>query len=301
MRIFITGGTGYVGSALVARFVTAGHEVSALARSPRSSAALTAAGAVPVRGELADLAVLRSAAADADAVVHAAVDYTMTPEAQATELAAVAALADGASSAGSGTPLVYTSTGLVYGFDPAQDTDEDATLPAVSAQPVKAQAEQVVLGAAGITPVVVRAGLVYGHGGSGLLTGLIDGAARTGAATYIEDGANAWWPVHVDDLADLYLRAVEHPAAGVFNAVGDDPFSFRELAEAIAELTGTRAVSIPFAAAEQQLGDYAHVLRSTSRQRADKARATFGWAPAGIPLLADVRAGSYRAPSPQPI
>jgi nucleoside-diphosphate-sugar epimerase len=297
MKVFITGGTGYVGSVLVERLVAAGHEVSALARSEASAARLTAAGAQPVRGELADAALLRAAAGSADAVIHAAVDYAMTPEANATELAAVTALAEGAGAADAGKPVIYTSTGLVYGVGDTHDTDEDAVLPEVSAQPVKVAAERIVLDAPGITPIVVRAGLVYGRGGSGLITGLIGSAAQTGAATYIDDGANTWHPVHVDDLAALYLAALEKPVAGVYNAAGQGGFSFRELAEAIAALTGARPVSIPFAAAEQQFGLFAHVLRSSSRLRADKARATFGWQPAGVPLLEDVRAGSYRAPA----
>jgi nucleoside-diphosphate-sugar epimerase len=297
MKVFITGGTGYVGSVLVEKLVAAGHDVSALARSDASAARLTAAGAQPVRGELADAALLRAAAGSADAVIHAAVDYAMTPEANATELAAVTALAEGAGATDAAKPVIYTSTGLVYGLGDGLDRDEDAVLPEVSAQPVKAAAERIVLDAPGITPIVVRAGLVYGRGGSGLITGLIASAAQTGAATYIDDGANTWHPVHVDDLAALYLAALEQPVAGVYNAAGQGGFSFRELAEAVAALTGARPVSIPFAAAEQQFGLFAHVLRSSSRLRADRAHATFGWQPTGVPLLEDVRAGSYRAPA----
>jgi nucleoside-diphosphate-sugar epimerase len=297
MKVFITGGTGYVGSVLVEKLVASGHEVRALARSDTSSAALADAGAHPARGELADVALLRTEASTADAVIHAAVDYSMTPESQAVELAAVAALTEGAGSQSAGRPVVYTSTGLVYGFDPDQDRSEDAELPEVSAQPVKSAAERIVLGTPGITPIVVRAGLVYGRGGSGLVTGLIDSATRTGMATYIGDGSNSWSPVHVDDLAALYLAAVEKPAPGVFNAVGPRPFSFRELAEAIAELTGAQPVSIPFEVAEQQLGPYAHVLRTNSTMTAEKARDTFGWVPTGVPILDDIRAGSYRVPS----
>lgn len=297
MKIFITGGTGYVGSVLVEHLVAAGHEVSGLARSDASAARLAAAGATPVRGSLSDTAVLEASAAAADAVVHAAVDYAMTDEANATELAAVSALAEGAGAADAGKPFLYTSTGLVYGFAADRDSTEDAELPEVSAQPVKAQAERIVLDAPGITPIVVRAGLVYGRGGSGLITGLIASAAQTGVATYIEDGANTWSPVHVDDLAALYLAALARPVTGTYNAVGERPFSFRELAEAIAELTGAQPLSIAFEAAQQQLGPFAHVLRTTSTLRADKAWATFGWAPTGIPVLEDVRAGSYRAPA----
>lgn len=297
MKVFITGGTGYVGSVLVEKLVASGHDVRALARSEASSAALRDAGAQPVVGELAHVDLLRSEAAGADAVIHAAVDYAMTAESQATELAAVAALAEGAGSQSAARPFVYTSTGLVYGFDPEQDRNEDAELPELSAQPVKAAAERIVLGAPGITPIVIRAGLVYGRGGSGLVTGLIDSAARTGGATYISEGTNTWSPVHVDDLAALYLAAVESPAPGVFNAVGPTPFSFRELAEAIGALTGAQPVSIPMDVAVQQLGPFAQVLTTTSTMSATKARETFGWTPAGVALLDDVRAGSYLVPA----
>lgn len=296
MRVFITGGTGYVGGVLVERLVGAGHEVVALARSETATGAVLAAGATPLRGELADAALLRAAAADADAVVHAAVDWSASAEAHRTELAAVAALTAGARDGGK--TVVYTSTGLVYGFDPAQDRDEDARLPERSAQPVKADAERVVRSAPGITGVVVRAGLVHGRGGSALLSSLIGAAATTGAATYVGAGDNVWVPVHVDDLADLYLRALERPVAGVFNAVGPHPFTFRDLAEAIADLTGASAVSLPLDVAVEQLGPAAYLLASSGDMPNVRARSTFDWEPAGPPLLDDVRAGSYRSPAP---
>lgn len=295
MKVFITGGTGYVGSVLVEQLIAAGHDVSALARSESSAATLSAAGARPVPGSLDDVDVLRAAAESADAVIHAAVDYAMSEEAQATESAAVRALAAGAGAGDAGTPFLYTSTGLVYGFDPAQSRSEDAELPAVSAQPVKAAAERIVLDAPGVTAIVVRAGLVYGRGGSGLLTRLIAGAAQSGVASYIGEGGNAWHPIHVDDLAALYLAALARPVAGVYNAVGDEPFTFRSLAGAIAELTGAQPVSMPFEEALRRFGSYAYVLSSHSTMSAQKARAVFGWVPVGIPLLDDVRAGSYRA------
>lgn len=296
MRVFITGGTGYVGGVLVERFVGAGHEVVALARSDTAARAMTEAGATPVRGELADVALLRASAANADAVVHAAVDWSATAEADRTELAAVDALTAGGRDGG--RIVVYTSTGLVYGFDPAQDRDEDAQLPERSAQPVKAAAERIVRSAPGITGVVVRAGLVHGRGGSGLLGSLIGAAATTGAAAYVGEGDNVWVPVHVDDLADLYLRVLERPVAGVFNAVGSHPFTFRELAEAIADLTGARAVSLPLDVAVEQLGPTAYLLASRGDMPNTRARTTFDWEPAGPPLLDDVRAGSYRSPAP---
>lgn len=293
MKVFITGGTGYVGSVLVERLLSAGHEVTGLSRSETSARALERAGATPVAGSLDDTGVLYAAAASADVVIHAAVDYTMSEKSTATELAAVSALTAGAGAAGTGKAVLYTSTGLVYGFEPDRDASEDAELPEVSAQPVKAQAERIVLDASGITPIVFRAGMVFGRGGSGLVTGLIRSAVDNGAATYIGDGDNTWVPIHVDDLADLYIRAIGRPSAGVFNAVGTVPFTFRALAEAIGALTGKPAVSIPLSVAEANLGAAVRVLTTSSRLVATKARETFGWSPSLRSLIDDVRDGSY--------
>ncbi|AOX65053.1 hypothetical protein BJK06_04095 [Curtobacterium sp. BH-2-1-1] len=315
MQIFVIGGSGYFGSVLVEHLRSAGHSVTALARSEQSAARLRAAGAVPVAGSITDTEVVRTAAAAADAVVYAASDYAPTAQSTEDELAAVRAVTAGAAEAAgtSGTPgtpgtpgttgtspkpVVYTSTGLVYGFDPT-DVTEDAVLPEVSAQPVKAQAERIVLGAPGITGIAVRAGLVFGRGGTGLVTGLIDAAVANGAATYIGDGANSWYPVHVDDLADLYVRAIEHPVAGVVNAVGSVPFTFRELAEAIGDLTGTPSVSVPLEVAEAQMGPAVRTLTTSTHLLATKARATYDWQPSERSLVEDVRNGSYTAP-PRP-
>ena len=293
MEVFITGGTGYVGSVLVEHLVAAGHDVRALARSSAAASRLEAAGALPVAGSLADVGVLEAAAGRADAVVHAAVDYAMTEEAQAVELDAVRALLAGAG--GHGTPFIYTSTGLVYGFDPAQSRDEDAELPAVSAQPVKAAAERLVLGVEDVDGMVMRAGLVYGRAGSGLVTGLIHAAESNGFATYIGDGENTWTPVHVDDLARLYVAALEHPVPGVYNAVGDTSFTFRRLAEAIAAITGAQPLSISPEQAAQTIGPAAAVLTITGTTSSAKARRTFGWSPGEASIIQDVSEGSYAA------
>lgn len=293
MKVFITGGTGYLGTVLVEHLVAAGHDVTALARSDASAARLHEAGAAPVAGSLSDTEVLAGAAAAADAVIHAAVDYTMTDESTTTELAAVEALVAGAASGSVPKPLVFTSTGLVYGFEENRDTSEDAVLPEVSAQPVKVAAERIVRGEEGIAGIVLRAGLVFGRGGSALVTGLIQSAQQTGTSIYVGDGENAWTPVHVDSLADLYVAALERPVAGVYNAVGAVPFTFRALAEAIGDLTGKPVASVSLEVAEQRFGPAARTLTTTSRLDASKARDTFGWSPAPRSLIDDVRSGSY--------
>ena len=294
MQVFITGGTGYLGTVLVEHLITAGHDVVALARSEASAARLRQAGARPVAGSLSDTAVLADAAAGADAVIHTAVDYEMTEESMVIELAAVRALVAGAASGASPKPFVFTSTGLVYGFDEGQDTSEDAVLPHISAQPVKVAAERIVLEEADVTGIVIRAGLVFGRGGTSLVTGLIQAARHSGTSIYIGDGENAWLPVHVDDLADLYVAVLKQPVAGVFNAVGSVPFTFRALAEAIGDLTGKPVASVALEVAEQGFGPAARLLTTTSRLSASKAKETFGWSPAPRSLLDDVRSGSYR-------
>ena len=293
MRIFLTGGTGYLGSVILERLLAAGHDVDALARSAAGAERLAEAGAGVVRGSLDDLDVLRAEATAADAVVHAAFEASMSEEAAATELAAVSALVSGAGASENDKPVLYTSTGLVYGIDPGQARDEDAHLPARSAQPVKAQAERVVLDAANITPIVIRAALVHGRAGSGLVTGLIGAAATTGAAAYVGDGTQSWDAIHVDDLADLYVAALERPAAGVFNARGEHRFTMRELAEAIGAVTGAGAASLPRESAAETLGPLALVLGAPGTLACDRARKTFRWRPLEGSILDDIRTGSY--------
>lgn len=297
MNVFIIGGTGYLGRVLVERLLTEGHTVTALARSEVGADRLREAGAAPVGGSIADVEVLGRESAAADAVIYAASDYAATEASMQLELDAVRAVVAGAQSdsvPGTAKPVVYTSTGLVYGFE-SGDSTEDAELPEHSAQPVKARAERIVLDAEGVTGIAVRASLIFGRGGSGLLEGLIGGARANGVSMVVGDGQNAWWPIHVDDLAGFYLRALERPVRGAFNVAGDVPFTFAELAGAIGELTGTPVVSLSLEEAVQGMGPQAAVLVTASRLPTAKARAAFDWQPSGRSLLDDVRHGTYAA------
>ncbi|NJP25571.1 NAD-dependent epimerase/dehydratase family protein [Microbispora sp. SCL1-1] len=291
MRVLITGASGYVGGVVAEHLVRAGHEVVALARSDRARERVEALGAKAVSGSLRDLDVLRGAAASAEAVVHTAVDYT-DPEMGDIERAALAALLDGLNEGGR---FVYTSTGLVYPDRQGATVDEDHPVaPETSPQPYKVLGERQVLDAGHVAGTVIRAALVYGRGGSGLLQGLIGAGRQNGMVPYIGDGANEWSSVHVDDLAALYVAVLEHGGPGaVVNAASAERTPMRRIAEAAAALTGAQAVSLTLEQGTAAMGPLAATLTRSSPLDASRARRLYGWSPAGPGLIEELTTGSY--------
>ena len=295
MRILITGASGYVGGVVTEHLVRAGHEVAALARSDQARERVERLGAKAVEGGLRDLDVLRGAAGAADAVVHTAVDYA-DPEMGEIERDALGALLGGLHDGGA---FVYTSTGLVYPDTRAVTVDEDLPVaPETSPQPYKVLGERQVLDAGHVAGTVIRAALVYGRGGSGLLSGLIAGGRQSGTVPYVGDGANEWSSVHVDDLAALYVAALERrtrrdDAGAVVNAASAERTPMRRIVEAVAELTGAQAVSLTLEQAVAAMGPLAGVLTRSSPLDSSRARRLFGWNPVGPGLLADLTTGSY--------
>jgi nucleoside-diphosphate-sugar epimerase len=294
MKIFLTGASGYLGSVLTGHFVGAGHQVDALARSDAARSRVTQLGARPVAGALEDTETLRQAAAAADAVVHAAVDFTQ-PAMREIEEPALEALLSGL---GAGKPFIYTSTGLVYPDQGGRTVDEDTPVtPEQSPQPYKVLGERQVLAAPHLAVMVVRASLIYGRGGSGLLQGMIAGARERGVATYIGEGSNEWSAVHVDDLARLYLAAL---ASGekrlIVNAASRNRATMREIASAVADLTGAGTLSLSLEQAQQVLGPFAAVLTRSAPLDPSRAEKVLGWEQVEPPLLDDLRTGSYAQP-----
>ncbi|MEU6414851.1 NAD-dependent epimerase/dehydratase family protein [Microbispora sp. NPDC046933] len=291
MRILITGASGYVGGVVAEHLVRAGHEVVALARSDKARERVEGLGAKAVPGSLRDLDVLRGAAAAAEAVVHTAVDYA-DPEMGDIERDALAALLGGLNDGGA---FVYTSTGLVYPDRQGATVDEDHPVtPEASPQPYKVLGERQVLEAGHVAGMVIRAALVYGRGGSGLLQGLIGAGRQNGTVPYIGDGANEWSSVHVDDLAALYVAAVERREPGtVVNAASAERTPFRRLAETVAELTGAQAVSLTLEQAVAAMGPLAATLTRSAPLDASRARRLFGWNPVAPGLLEELTTGSY--------
>jgi Nucleoside-diphosphate-sugar epimerases len=288
MRIFITGASGYVGGVVTEHLIRAGHEVVALARSDRARERVEALGATAASGGLQDLDVLRAGAADADAVVHTAVDYFAGDDLEGD---AVRAMLDGLQEGGA---FLYTSTGLVYPDTQGVTVDEEHPVAEESSLPFKVAGERQVLDAGHVAGTVIRPGLVYGRAGSGLLQGMLASARQQGMIAYVGEGANEWSSVHVDDLAALYAAVLaSRTPGGVVNAAGTERTPMRRIVEAVAAAAGAQAVSLTPEQAAELLGPLAATLTRSSPLDSGKARRRYGWRPASPSLLDELTTGSY--------
>ncbi|MFB6720667.1 NAD-dependent epimerase/dehydratase family protein [Kribbella sp. NPDC056345] len=273
MRIFLTGGSGYIGRATITQLVEQGHTVEALARSERAEEAVVSAGASAIRGELTDLDVLKGAAARAEAVIHLAQATT-----GAEDLAAAAAMQDGVG----GGPYVHTGGTWVYG-----DTDgvQDETAPwnPPGAVAWRKPVEDAVLGRAadGGHPVIVQPGLLYGGDNRLIDVFFTQPGKANGAVAYIGDGTNHWALVHVDDVAALYVAALSAPPGAVYVGVGGVNPTAREVAEAVAHAAGLdgKTVSITLAQARAAMGPIADAFALDQQFTPAKAQRELEWSP----------------------
>ena len=300
MRIFLTGATGYIGSRVAQVAIAAGHEVVGLIRSTDSAEKLKAAGITPYVGDLKDLDSLKKGAGDADGVIHAgfSVDFAALDEAFATEKAAVDAMLSVLE--GSGKPFVYTSGAGVFAETGDRIVDETDAPNATGDVGLRIPIEQTVLKGSeqSIRTIVIRPGLVYGHGASQIMQAIAGLVMQAGAAHTVGDGQNTWSSVHVDDLADLYVRALENgPAGSIFHAVTDDEASMLDIASAIARTLKLEGPAIVWLVEEAvgALGPLAAGLASNKRLSSAKAREVLGWKPQNIGLIEDIESGSYPA------
>jgi nucleoside-diphosphate-sugar epimerase len=304
MRVFVTGGTGFIGSAVVRELLGAGHEVLGLARSDAAADALSAAGARAHRGTLTDPGCLQAGAAQADGVVHAAVDRDSADFASAlqTDRRALAALA--LALAGSDRPLVFASnTAMLAPGRVLTENDAGDPSGAMPRRDIEAEA----LTAAGVRTVAVRLPpSVHGQpdrGGSVPL--LIRTARRRGASAYVDDGGNRWPAVHQLDAAHLFRLALEHARAGTrVHAVGDEGIPFREIATVIGRHLGVPAISITpdeVAGHFDLLGPLAFLTGADIPASNAATRERLDWKPAHPGLLADLEAGFYFGPGRGPV
>lgn len=291
MKVFITGASGFVGNVVAEHLLAAGHDVVALARSDEAAARVERVGAEVVRGSLADLDLLRETAAGADAVAHVAVDFT-EPEMRQLEEPALDALLGALDG---GRSFVYASTAMVYPDTAAGAATEDDALDPDSPQLFKALGERQVLESPGVTGTVLRASLVYGRGGSALLQGMIGASKAFGAAPYVGEGTNLWSTIHVEDLARLYVAALENRVGGVFNASSRTQLRTRELAEAISRLTTADTQPLTEEQGTEAFGPFYVILGREITLDPARAEETFSWEPKEVGLLDDIATGSYRA------
>jgi nucleoside-diphosphate-sugar epimerase len=295
MRVFVTGATGFIGSAIVTELIGAGHEVVGLARTDHAAEALAAAGAEAQRGSLDDLDGLRSGAAAADGVIHTAYihDFSRMQQAAETDRGAIATL--GAALEGSARPLVVTSgTALIKPGHLV--TEEDMANPESAPHP-RLDTERLAIGLAdrGVRSAVVRPGAsVHGEGDHGFVPYLIGVARTKGVSAYIGDGTNRWPAVHRLDAAHLYRLALEQaPAGSVFHAVADEGVPAREIAEVIGRHLDVPVVSIAREDAPAHFDWMAAFWGVDAPASSALTQARLGWSPTHPGLLEDLERGHY--------
>ncbi|MGI4835681.1 MAG: SDR family oxidoreductase [Janthinobacterium lividum] len=293
MRVFVTGATGFVGSAVVQELLGAGHQVLGLARSPEAAQALAAAGATAHQGSLDDLDSLRSGAAAADGVIHLAFvhDFAAFAAAGETDRRAIEAL--GGVLAGSSRPLIVTSglAGLGATGRLATETDTPATSLRMSEAAALAQAAQ------GVRALVVRlAPSVHGQGDHGFVPTLIDIARQQGAAAYVGDGANRWPGVHQLDAARLYRLALEQGVAGArYHGAAEEGIAMRDIAAVIGRHLGLPVVSKTPEEAATHFGWMARFVGLDMAAASALTQQQLGWQPHHLGLLPDLDEGHYFA------
>jgi nucleoside-diphosphate-sugar epimerase len=277
MEVFITGGTGYIGRAVVAELSHAGHHVVALNRSPDKIPLLNALGAAAHTGDLLQPQTYRDVAVSADAVIHAGFDYTSVLDADRLALDVLLGAITGREAA-----LIYTSGLWVVGETGGKVLGDDApTDRPASIVEWRVPHEAAVRRAAenGARATVLRAGYVYG-GAGGLFAKMFQTAVDDGAAHHVGDGDNHWSVVHVEDLARLYRLVAEKRAAGVVQAVDGTPMPLRDIAAAVSRAAGAegRTKPIPLDVAVDRMGAKARAMALDQRLSAPAARA-LGWVP----------------------
>jgi nucleoside-diphosphate-sugar epimerase len=295
MRVFVTGATGFIGSAVVQELIDGGHEVVGLARSDEGAAAVEAAGAEAYRGALDDLDTLRDGAAAADGVIHTAYihDFSQMELGAQTDRRAIGAL--GAALEGSDRPMVVTAGTAT--INPGHVVTElDAPDPASGAHARMAN-ERLALGfaARGVRVSSVRPGpSVHGEGDHGFVPVLIDIARGKGVSAYVGDGSNRWPAVHRLDAARLYRLALEKsPAGSAWHAIADEGVPTREIAEVIGRHLGVPTVAIAPNEAPDHFGWIGAFFALDAPASSALTRERLGWEPVHQGLIADLEEGHY--------
>ena len=294
MKVFVTGATGFVGTAIVKDLIAAGHQVLGLARSDSSAQALIAAGAEAHHGDLEDLDSLRSGATQADGVIHAGFIHDFARFKEVCEVDRIAITTIGEVLAGSNRPFVVTSgTALV---NPGNLATEDM-IPDHHGQNIPRRSEEAsdAIADLGVCTSVIRLSpSVHGNGDHGFVPMLIDIARQKGVSAYIGDGQNRWTGVHRYDTGSLYRLALEKgtPKAR-FHGVAEESIPFKDIAESIGKHLKLPVVSLSKEEAVAHFGWFSNFAGIDCPASSRITREKLGWEPTGITLLADMEQSDY--------
>ena len=291
MRVFVTGASGFIGSAVVSELIGAGHEVLGLARSDSSAQALEAAGAQVHRGDLEDLTSLRAGAGSADGVIHLAFNHDFNDYAGAADTDRRAIDSLGEVLAGSDRPFVVAA-GLA-GFAPGRTMTEDDAVDPNS--PRHSELAALGLASRGVRVSVLRLPpSVHGEGDHGFVPRLIDIAREKGVAAYPGDGSNRWPAVHRFDAARLFRLALESAPAGArLHAIGDEGIPVRDIANVIGRHVGLPVRAVPAEQAIDHFGWLGVFFSLDVAASGTLTRELLGWRPTREGLIEDLDAGHY--------
>ena len=294
MRAFVTGATGFVGSAVVSELIAAGHSVLGLGRSEAAAATLQAAGADVHPGSLEDLDSLKHGAAVTDAVIHTAFIHDFSKFKENCDIDRRAIEVIGEALAGSDRPLIVTSA--VGMLSPGSLATEDTVPPAEAHIPRVSEQAAFAFSSRGVRAMAIRLPQVHGAGDRAFTPHLIDVARDKGVSVYIGDGANRWPAVHRFDAARLYRLAVEKGTTGArYHAVADQGVPLRTIAEIIGRRLGLPVKGITPEEAASHFGWFAGFAAMDAPTSSDRTRHDLGWQPREIGLIEDLDSPTYFA------
>lgn len=295
MKIFVTGATGFIGSAVVPELIRAGHQVLGLTRSEEGIKSLVAAGAQVHRGHLEDLESLRSGAAQSDGVIHTAFNHDWSKFAESCEMDKRAIETLGAVLQGSDRPLVVSS-GLASLEQGRPATEDDSPAPVSASYPRASEATAAALGARGVNTSVVRLPQVHNTVKQGLVTYLITLAREKRISAHVGDETNCWAATHVLDAARLYRLALESAKAGSrYHAVAEEGVRLRDIAEVIGRGLKVPVVAMSSKEAPAHFGFLARFVAMNLRASSEQTQERLGWRPTGPGLIADLEQMRYIA------
>jgi nucleoside-diphosphate-sugar epimerase len=290
MRVFVTGATGFIGSAVVKDLIAAGHQVTGVYRSDEKAPALAAAGAQVYRGSIDDPDSLKDGAARSDGIIHLAFNHDFSQFAANCETDRRVIEALGSALAGSHRPLIVTSGTAIAKVAPGELAKEDAPAIAATDFPRAASEETTAkLAADGLNTSIVRLPQVHDPERQGLVSYWIAIAREKGVFAYVGEGRNRWAAGHISDVARLYRLAIEKSEPGaIYNAVGEEGVPARDIAETIGRRLKLPVKSISTEEAGSYFGWLAHLASRDMPASSELTQKKLGWRPTGPGLIADL-------------